>query len=253
MVQEDLKIKNSILVVDNSSDTLKLVDGVLSARGHKVLTASQPSTAIRLFHEHPELKLILLDIDLESDTNGIALAKRFQEERGSREFAMAFISGKRVDQSFLDAALRIGVGTFIPKPVQLDKLITKVEDLLGMSCDTLDLSRKLVCDFACELVHVNILPVMKIVQVTPASFLVRSSANFLKDSVLHILCQGLEPHLTERYFTVKVLRSKPTRKDGDPLPYIVRTLLIEPNYQVRLALDSLFANQTPPAGFQESA
>lgn len=247
----EAKVKNSILVVDNSSDTLKLVQGVLGARGHKVLTASNPTTAVQVFQEHPELKLVLLDIDLEADTNGITLAKIFQEARANREFAMGFISGKKVDQSFLDAAVRIGVGTFIPKPINIEKFLTKVEDLLGASYDTLDLSRKLACDFHAELVNVNILPDMKVIQVTPASFLLRSSADFVKDSVLNLLCQSLEPHLTERYFTVKILKTKATKK-LEALPYIVRVLIIEPNYQVRLALDSLFARQTPPSGFFES-
>ncbi len=241
MEESNLKVKNTILVVDDSRDTVLLMRKALVNRGYPVLTANNPTEALKIFQEHPEIQLILIDINLEADVNGVVLAKQFNEFKKERLFSMCFVSGARVDDTFLQASQKLGVDGFISKPINIERLQTKVEDLLGAHFDYLDLSAKIQCNLPCELINVNILPLVKIIQITPGSFLLASSADYKLGTILSIQCPSLEPILIEKYFTLKVLKTKRNKSHIESsTPFVARCQILEQSYQVRLSLSSLF-------------
>ncbi len=248
-------IKNTILIVDDSPDTQILLKKFLGSKGYNVITASTSSEGLKKFLDHQDIRLVLLDINLNEDTNGIHLAKKFSEFRPDRTFSMSFLSGIKVDTTFVEAAKKIGVDDFIPKPVNLGRLISKVEDLLGALPENLDISQKLKCEFSCNLVNVNILPILKIIQITPASFLLKSSADFSLGTIIHLHCPSLQAILSEKYFTLKVLRTKYAKSTfiGE-LPFVVRCQIIEMSSQFREILASLFKEDTQlPHGLEISS
>ncbi|MCX6128941.1 MAG: response regulator [Proteobacteria bacterium] len=246
------KIKSTVLIVDDSRDTGLLIGQALGNKGYHVLTATTPKEAHQIFQENENIRLILIDINLEAEINGIALAKQFNDFKQDRLFTMCFVSGAKVDQSFIEAAHKIGVDGYISKPINLERLQNKVEELLGISLDEPINSPKIKCHLAAELVNVNIIPVIRLIQITQSTFLLMSSADFVQGAILNLHCPALHTVLTERIFTIKVLRSKRNKRlIEQEMPFIVRCQIIEMNHYVKLSLASLFVkNAVLPEGFE---
>lgn len=243
------KIQNNpktVLVVDDSQDMVVLLKSILKGRGHCVLTASNPHQAFQLFQDHPEIELIIIDIHLKARENGVALASKFHRFSESRHFSMCLVSSSHVDESFIEAVHKIGVEDFIPKPINMQRFQTKVEDLLGFSLKNIDQSRSIVCRFSCEIIESRFRQRMALVEITPNSFLLHSSSGIDVGEILSIRCTSLQSILDNKIFTIKIQQS---RLGFDPLlPMELRVQLVDPEYSLRLKLESLFERSKLPEG-----
>jgi len=116
-----------VMVIDDDPDCLEVVSDALALSGYGVITASNGREALRALECDPKPALILLDLMMP-----VMDGWQFLEERNRRasltQIPVALLSGERD----LDKRARsLGVAGSIPKPAELDQLLSVVERLVG--------------------------------------------------------------------------------------------------------------------------
>jgi hypothetical protein len=115
----------TVLVVEDEPAVRDLVARVLTADGHRILTAATPHRAEVLFDADPEIDLLLTDVVMPG-ISGFELARRLQERRP--DLRLLYISGYTGSGS--DAEER-PAGELLRKPFAPDQLSAAVRRALG--------------------------------------------------------------------------------------------------------------------------
>lgn len=79
------------MVVEDDTKVIEVTSFFLEDAGHAVLTATSAQAALDLFSRHPNLDVLLTDVNLRDGCNGIELARRARA-RGCRA-AVILVSG----------------------------------------------------------------------------------------------------------------------------------------------------------------
>ncbi len=117
-----------LLVVEDDPDIRALLDTTLRFKNHRVVTASNGKEALEIIQkERPTL--VIADIMM-PHLDGFGLVHRIRLNPETRLIPVVFITATYVAPEDKDFALRIGATRFIQKPVDIDKFIEMVEDLL---------------------------------------------------------------------------------------------------------------------------
>ena len=112
-----------VLVVDDHTDTVHMIDRLLTARGYSVLTATSAAQATGLLGSI-KCDLIVTDIGL-PDGSGLDLMRQVAGQYGVRGIA---VSGHASDD-YREAAQLAGFQRFLSKPVDFNLLLTHVREL----------------------------------------------------------------------------------------------------------------------------
>lgn len=121
-------MKNAaILIVEDDNSTARLLKLLLSTSGYTVCgTASTGENAIDMaIKTRPAL--ILMDIKLEGDMDGIAAYERI---KALVDTPVVFVS-VYAEQDMIDRALRSAPGGYLVKPFKNEELLRKVESVLN--------------------------------------------------------------------------------------------------------------------------
>ena len=117
-----------VLVVDDIPDILKLLDATLQFKGYRVATARDGEEALEAIQrEHPAL--VIADI-LMPKMDGFSLLHRIRLDPETRKIPVIFLSATYVAQEDKDFAHAIGVTRFIEKPVDWDKFLPIISEIL---------------------------------------------------------------------------------------------------------------------------
>ena len=122
-----------ILVIDDEEDFCDFLKTNLELRGdYEVISAFSGKEGIVLAgSERPDL--ILLDIIMPY-MNGFEVLKRLRKEDGIKNIPVIMVTARGDDEAMIKA-LRLHDDGFIIKPVKLEELEGKIEDLLGKQKD----------------------------------------------------------------------------------------------------------------------
>lgn len=119
-----------ILVLDDDSTLLTLLEGALTAAGFRCAVAKSPTAALRICSEISTIKVVVSDVFM-PQMNGLEFVSTL---RSSRQYAASlqvlFLTGHPSMQTVIDA-LRLGVSDFLTKPVRPKELIDSVQRALG--------------------------------------------------------------------------------------------------------------------------
>jgi DNA-binding response OmpR family regulator len=115
--------KGTILVIDDSQASLRLLSEVLTAEGYQVTPANSGELALATVAANPP-ELIMLDIQMPG-LNGFEVCRRLKAGPESRDIPIIFISafgesGERVE------GLKLGAVDFVNKPFQREELLARV-------------------------------------------------------------------------------------------------------------------------------
>lgn len=118
-----------ILIVDNTPANLDLMTSLLRPLGYKVITASNVDAALAAARG-ADVDLIISDVHMpeRSGFDFLAVAKADPELRGI-PFMLA--SATSWDDSIDRAAQRLGADLFLMRPMDPEKLLARVQDLLA--------------------------------------------------------------------------------------------------------------------------
>lgn len=117
-----------LLVVEDNSDILRLLDTTLSFKGYRVVTARNGNEALEAIQkEHPAV--IITDI-LMPQMDGFSLVHRLRLNPDTRDIPVVFLSATYVTPEDKSFALTLGVIQFIEKPVNFEEFLPAIENLV---------------------------------------------------------------------------------------------------------------------------
>jgi signal transduction histidine kinase len=116
----------SVLVVEDSEDTLALLSTMFSGQGAKVMQATSASEALDIAESNPP-DLIISDIGM-PDIDGYEFLQQLKQVPGMDGVPAIAISGYASDED-RRKALNVGYHALMPKPVNIDALFDLIHDL----------------------------------------------------------------------------------------------------------------------------
>lgn len=129
MDQPSNKIKSNILIVDDMPENLRLLAGILTAKGYAIRPAKEGSQALAIAQNIP-IDLILLDINMPL-MNGYEVCEKLKADERTREIPVIFISAL---SDILDKVKAFAVGgiDYVTKPFQVEEVLARVETHLKL-------------------------------------------------------------------------------------------------------------------------
>ncbi len=115
----------TVLAVDDQMVNLRLLDAVLTPRGHRVLTASSGAEALSLL-ETEDIDLVLSDVVM-PEMDGYEVCRRIRSNRSTEFLPVVMITASGSEQRL--NALLAGADDFITKPFDQSELLARVASL----------------------------------------------------------------------------------------------------------------------------
>jgi DNA-binding response OmpR family regulator len=117
-----------LLIVEDDPDIRKLLNTTLLFKGYRVLTAQNGREALEIIHgERP--RIVIADIMM-PQLDGFGLVHRLRIDPETRGVPVVFITATYVSSEDRDFALKIGATRFIQKPVDLERFLKTISELL---------------------------------------------------------------------------------------------------------------------------
>jgi adenylate cyclase len=115
----------TVLAVDDQPANLRLLDAVLTPRGHRVIAASSGPEALALL-ETEDIDLVLLDIVM-PEMDGHEVCRRIRSTAATEFLPVVMITASGTEQRL--AALESGADDFVTKPFDQSELLARVASL----------------------------------------------------------------------------------------------------------------------------
>jgi two-component system cell cycle sensor histidine kinase/response regulator CckA len=119
---------NTVLVVDDEADMLRLVEAILTEQGYKVLLAKGADTAIKTFERmQPKPDLILTDVVMPGMSGPMLVDHLLTIDPAIKVLFMSGYDDRQVVQRYV---VEKGF-SLVPKPFTLQRLSAAVQDVLS--------------------------------------------------------------------------------------------------------------------------
>ena len=117
-----------LLIAEDDRDILKLLDAALTFKGYRVITAHNGKEALEVIQiKHPAI--VITDIMMPI-LDGFGLVHRLRINPETRDIPVVFITATFMTPEDKEFALNIGATRFIQKPVDLEKFLLTIAELL---------------------------------------------------------------------------------------------------------------------------
>ena len=117
-----------LLIVEDDRDILKLLDATLTFKGYRVITAHNGTEALEVIQiKRPAI--VITDIMMPR-LDGFGLVHRLRINPETRDIPVVFITATFMTPEDKEFALNIGATRFIQKPVDLEKFLKTIAELL---------------------------------------------------------------------------------------------------------------------------
>jgi two-component system cell cycle response regulator DivK len=117
-----------ILVVEDNEKNMKLLRDVLQATGYRTLEASTGGQALTLATEHGPA-LVLMDIRL-PDMDGVEALSRLRMDERTASIPVLAVTAQAMEGDS-ERIKEAGFDGYLSKPVDIDELLTTVEQHCG--------------------------------------------------------------------------------------------------------------------------
>jgi len=116
-----------ILVVDDSTTNIVLLEAILDERGYKIETALNAKEAYSIIaKESPDL--ILLDL-LMPKISGFDFLEKIRKDEKTKNTPVIVVSALTDDEN-INRIMKMGAIDFVKKPIDIQYLVDRVEGLL---------------------------------------------------------------------------------------------------------------------------
>jgi DNA-binding response OmpR family regulator len=117
-----------ILIVEDVPDILRLLEETLKFKGYQAVTAYNGQEALEIIHKNRPA-LVITDIMMPK-LDGFGLVHRLRINPETRDIPVIFLTATYVAMEDKAFALNIGATRFIEKPVNFEKFLGTIEELL---------------------------------------------------------------------------------------------------------------------------
>lgn len=149
--QKEINRTDTILVVDDETDSLRLLTEILTREGYRVRPVERPLFALQSALADPPL-LILLDVKME-EMDGFELSRQLKQKQQTKDIPIIFVSGLE-DVKDRVQGFEAGGVDFISKPFQETEILVRVHSHLRLRHMQLHLE-DLVAERTTDLVAAN--------------------------------------------------------------------------------------------------
>lgn len=116
-----------ILIVDDDREVCEMLSAAFSAEGYETFSASSGLRLVStLLVDRPDL--ILLDVVLPG-MDGLELCRGIRSNQDFNHIHVIFISARKSDEE-IRAGMACGAADYFPKPLDMNRLIERVGELL---------------------------------------------------------------------------------------------------------------------------
>ena len=234
--------KQRILVVDDTSDSIDVLDGILS-KDYKIRAALNGEKALKIARSASPPDLILLDIMMPG-MNGYEVCRHLKADERTRDIPVIFLS---VLEELSDKikAFQIGGVDYIAKPFQTEEVLARVEThmMLRQRTATLEVANNALQEFAYVVSHDLKAPLRGINQLV--NWLIKDYADAFDDKgieMVELLTSRVER--MDRLIDEILQYSRAGRVKGD-------TKEIDLNILVREVLDMLAPPESIRVTFED--
>lgn len=120
-------MKETILIVEDEKDIVKMLDYNLKKEGYKVITADDGEDALDAAKtKHPDL--ILLDLMLPG-VDGLEVCKELKNERKTKSIPVIMLTAKAQESDKI-VGLELGADDYVTKPFSPRELIARIKAVL---------------------------------------------------------------------------------------------------------------------------
>ena len=117
-----------LLIVEDDPDILKLLDATLTFKGYRVITAHNGKEGLEAIQKKRPA-LVIADIMMPT-LDGFGLVHRMRINPQTRDIPVVFITATYVAREDRDFALSFGATRFMQKPLDLEKFLAIIGELL---------------------------------------------------------------------------------------------------------------------------
>lgn len=116
-----------ILVVDDSSTNIVLLEAILNGQGYEIETAQSVKEAYQIIKKEP-VNLILLDL-LMPRVSGYDFLKEIKSNQATKDIPVIIVSAV-ADAENRRKSIELGALDFINKPIDIQYFIEKIDNIL---------------------------------------------------------------------------------------------------------------------------
>ncbi|TPV97169.1 MAG: response regulator [Myxococcales bacterium FL481] len=120
--------KAHILVVEDDASVRLLVEKSLTSHGYEVSLVGDGLEGLTAL-EQRKPDLVIVDIMMPR-LDGMTFVKAMKRNADTKPIPVIFLTAKSDPKSMIEG-IRVGAKFYVPKPFQIDELISKVEKALG--------------------------------------------------------------------------------------------------------------------------
>jgi len=126
--------QETILVVEDESDILQLIEYNLKKTGYQVLKAESGEIGLELA-THNQVDLIVLDLMLPG-LDGMVVCKRLKAQNSTKSIPVLMLTAKSEDSDII-LGLEVGADDYVTKPFSPKVLLARIKSLLRRKSFTL--------------------------------------------------------------------------------------------------------------------
>lgn len=127
MEQQQAREQPKVIIVDDDRETREMLTLTLELEGFEVAQAANGLRLISILHvDRPDV--ILLDVMM-SWIDGFELCRSIKKNEEFRDIPVIFVSAKKTPED-VRAGIEAGAVDYFPKPVDVEKLVARIRQLL---------------------------------------------------------------------------------------------------------------------------
>ena len=125
---KEVFINKKILIVEDDMRNIFSLSFLLEERGVQILTAENGKEALEVLNKHPHVNLILMDIMM-PEMDGYQAMIEIRKQKEFKNLPIIALTAKAM-QDDRQKCIEAGANDYLSKPVDIDKLLSRIEKWL---------------------------------------------------------------------------------------------------------------------------
>ncbi len=116
-----------ILIIDDDVELTKALGSICSNVGHDVQSTNEPKAGLKLIREQ-DYDLVFLDLSM-PEISGVDIVKELAKDGTIKEKKIVVMTASAANDEELKNLVDLGVHSVLRKPVDIDAILDKIEEV----------------------------------------------------------------------------------------------------------------------------